>query len=160
AADVHRHPAGSAKELKGAVVVSREGRLCLKATALTDVELDPQTDAAENLIQWFNGRRPYSRPIQPSASKELARHPFTPEDANAQANAWLRSPVFQTPTAQRPTAHAGPTLTAQSKTELVLQGGEPQPFPFVSVQDAVPSDIAGTSTSYGTYISYRILPFP
>ncbi|KAK4028264.1 hypothetical protein OUZ56_017544 [Daphnia magna] len=57
AADVHRHPAGSAMELKGAVVVSREGRLCLKATALTDVELDPQTDAAENLIQWFNGSK-------------------------------------------------------------------------------------------------------
>ncbi|XP_045032678.1 uncharacterized protein LOC116917090 [Daphnia magna] len=57
AADVHRHPAGRTMELKGAVVVSREGRLCLKATALTDVEFDPQPDAAENLIQWFNGSK-------------------------------------------------------------------------------------------------------
>ncbi|KZS03153.1 Uncharacterized protein APZ42_034198, partial [Daphnia magna] len=92
--------------------------------------------------------RSYFRLTQPSASKELARLPFTPEAANAQANAWLRSPVFQTPTAQRPTAHVGPTVTALSKTELVSQGGEPQPYPFVAVQDAVPSDIAGTSKSY------------
>ncbi|KAK4027482.1 hypothetical protein OUZ56_016529 [Daphnia magna] len=92
--------------------------------------------------------RPYFRPTQPSASKELARLPFTPEDANAQANAWLRSPVFQTQTAQRPTAHVGPTVTALFKTELVSQGGEQQPYPFVAVQDAVPSDIAGTSKSY------------
>ncbi|KAK4028499.1 hypothetical protein OUZ56_017768 [Daphnia magna] len=94
--------------------------------------------------------RPYSRLTQPPASKEPARHRLTPEDANAQANAWLRSPVFQTQTTQRPTAHVGPTLTALSKTELVSQGGEPQPYPFVAVQDAVPSDITGTSTSYAS----------
>ncbi|KAI9557145.1 hypothetical protein GHT06_016952 [Daphnia sinensis] len=31
---------------------------------------------------------------------------------------------------------------------LRFPGGEPQPYPFVAVQDAVPSDIAGTSASY------------
>ncbi|KZR96115.1 Uncharacterized protein APZ42_009726 [Daphnia magna] len=92
--------------------------------------------------------RPYSRLTQLPASKDPARHRLTPEDANAQANTWLRSPVFQTQTTQRPTAHVGPTLTALSKTELVSQGGEAQPYPFVAVQDAVPSDIAETSTSY------------
>ncbi|KAK4017341.1 hypothetical protein OUZ56_032288 [Daphnia magna] len=57
AADVRRHPAGRAMKLKGAVVVSREGRLCLKATGLTDVEFDPQTDAAQDLIRWFDGSK-------------------------------------------------------------------------------------------------------
>ena len=38
AADVRRHPAWSAIKLKGVVVVSREGRLTLKATGVTDVE--------------------------------------------------------------------------------------------------------------------------
>jgi len=36
---VRRHPAGSAIKLKGVVVVSREGRLTLKATGVTDVEV-------------------------------------------------------------------------------------------------------------------------
>ena len=37
--DVRRHPAGSAIKLKGAVVVNREGRFCLKATGVTDIEV-------------------------------------------------------------------------------------------------------------------------
>ncbi|EFX77691.1 hypothetical protein DAPPUDRAFT_105965 [Daphnia pulex] len=55
AADVRRHPAGSAIKLKGVVVISREGRLSLKATGVTDVEFDPKTDDAQELLSWFGG---------------------------------------------------------------------------------------------------------
>ena len=36
---MRRHPTECAIKLKGTVVVSREGRLSLKATGLTDVEV-------------------------------------------------------------------------------------------------------------------------
>ena len=39
AKDIRRYSCGSAIQLKGAVVISREGRFALKATAVTDIEV-------------------------------------------------------------------------------------------------------------------------
>ncbi|KAI9551024.1 hypothetical protein GHT06_005687 [Daphnia sinensis] len=79
----------------------------------------------------LSSERPCSRPNRPPSSNERARHPSSPINTNAQAEAWVHSPMFQ-PQIPHCTnaAHVRPPPPLSSSTAHTLQGLlQPQTHP-------------------------------
>ncbi|KZR96778.1 Uncharacterized protein APZ42_008689, partial [Daphnia magna] len=70
----------------------------------------------------LSSEQPCSRLNQPPASNEPARHPSVPKDTDAQAEAWVRSPMFQPQILHRTDAvHVRPPPPASSSTAQALK---------------------------------------